>query len=49
MKAQDLLERYRIRPGDAIHAATAIENRITSVVSYDKDFDVIHGIERIEP
>ncbi|MDW8034565.1 MAG: type II toxin-antitoxin system VapC family toxin [Nitrososphaerota archaeon] len=49
LRAQELLEKYGIKPRDAIHAATAIENRITNIVSYDKDFDVIREIKRMEP
>lgn len=48
-KAQDLVEKYRLTPRDAIHAATALENKITTIVSYDKDFDEINEITRIEP
>jgi predicted nucleic acid-binding protein len=47
-KAQDLAEKYRLTPRDAIHAATALENKITTTVSYDKDFDEINEIKRIE-
>lgn len=43
------MERYRIKPRDAIHAAVALENKITSIVNYDKGFDGINEIERIEP
>ncbi|MEM2368534.1 MAG: type II toxin-antitoxin system VapC family toxin [Candidatus Bathyarchaeia archaeon] len=49
LKAQELLEKYKIKPRDAIHAATALENKITNIASYDKDFDVIKEIKRIEP
>ncbi|MEM2550356.1 MAG: type II toxin-antitoxin system VapC family toxin, partial [Nitrososphaerota archaeon] len=49
LRAQELLEKYRVKPRDAIHAATAIENKITNIASYDKDFDIIREIKRIEP
>lgn len=49
LRAQEILEKYGIKPRDAIHAATAIENKIESIASYDKDFDVIKEIKRIEP
>jgi predicted nucleic acid-binding protein len=48
-RAQDLVEKYRLTPRDAIHAATALENKITTIVSYDKDFDEMSEIKRIEP
>jgi predicted nucleic acid-binding protein len=43
------MERYGLRPRDAIHAATAIENKITTIVSYDRGFDSVGGLKRIEP
>jgi predicted nucleic acid-binding protein len=49
IRAQDLVEKYRLTPRDAIHAATALENKITTLVSYDKDFDNMNEIKRIEP
>lgn len=48
-KAQELTEKYGIKPRDAIHAATALENKITTIISYDKGFDEISEIRRIEP
>jgi len=49
LRAQEILEKYRVKPRDAIHAATAIENKITNIASFDKDFDIIREIKRIEP
>ena len=49
LKAQEIMERYRLKPRDALHAATALENKIATIVSYDKDFDKIGMIKRIEP
>ncbi|NWG09093.1 MAG: type II toxin-antitoxin system VapC family toxin [Nitrososphaerales archaeon] len=48
-RAEELMEKYRIRPRDAIHAAVALENKITTIVSYDKDFDDMNEVKRIEP
>jgi predicted nucleic acid-binding protein len=48
-KAQEIVEKYKLTPRDAIHAAAAIENKITTIVSYDKDFDILNEIRRIEP
>lgn len=47
--AQDLAEKYRLKPRDAIHAATAMEKGITSIVSYDRDFDQVKELTRTEP
>jgi predicted nucleic acid-binding protein len=48
-KAQEIVEKYRLTPRDAIHAAAAIDNKIATIVSYDKDFDILDEIRRIEP
>jgi predicted nucleic acid-binding protein len=34
---------------DALHAAVVLEERLESICSYDRDFDRISGIVRIEP
>lgn len=47
--AQDLTEKYKLKPRDAIHTATAMERGITSIVSYDKDFDQVKELTRTEP
>lgn len=49
LKAQDLMEKYELKPRDALHAAIALENKITTIVSYDEDFDKLKEIKRIEP
>ncbi|MCX8183373.1 MAG: type II toxin-antitoxin system VapC family toxin [Crenarchaeota archaeon] len=49
LKAQDLMEEYELKPRDALHAAIALENKITTIVSYDEDFDKIKVVKRIEP
>lgn len=48
-KAQELMEKYLMKPRDAIHVAVALENDVTEVVSYDVDFDKIVGFKRVEP
>jgi predicted nucleic acid-binding protein len=48
-KAHEIMEKYKLAPRDAIHAASALENKITTIVSYDKDFDSLEEIKRIEP
>lgn len=49
IKAQEIMEKYKLRPRDAIHAATAIESQIHVIVSYDKHYDLIDSLKRIEP
>lgn len=48
-RAQILMERYELRPRDAIHAATAIENDVSSFVSFDEGFDVVDELDRVRP
>jgi hypothetical protein len=48
-RAQDLLSVYTIRPRDALHAATAILNRTTTIISCDGDLDEIKEIVRLDP
>ena len=45
-KAQELTEEYNLKPRDAIHAATAIINNCTEIISDDSDFDKIKGLKR---
>ena len=49
-KCFELLNEYtNIIARDALHAAFCRINSITSMYSYDKDFDVFDSITRIEP
>ena len=49
-RARHLLDANRtIMARDALHAAVVIEERLDAVCSYDRDFDRIRGIERVEP
>ena len=43
------MEKYKIKPRDAIHAAIALENGIETIVSYDRDFDKLEEIKRLDP
>ncbi len=46
----DLMNQYPgIMARDALHIAFCQIHSITSFYSYDKDFDIIEGISRIEP
>lgn len=49
MKAQNLISKYNIRPRDAIHSASALEHNVSTIITFDKDFDKIKEIERREP
>lgn len=50
VKARRLLDNYSsIRPRDAIHAAVMINNAVSTIVSYDRHFDAITEVKRIEP
>ena len=46
-RAQHLMEKYRLKPRDAIHAATCIEAGQKEIISDDHDFDKIQNIKRI--
>lgn len=37
LKAQKIVEKYGAKPMDAIHAATAVRNKIVDLVSHDPD------------
>lgn len=47
VKAIEVIERYDLKPSDAIHAATCIVNNIKYIVSEDQEFDEVEGIERL--
>lgn len=49
LKAQEIMEKYRLRPRDAIHVSVALENKISTLVSFDKNFDLVSEVRRIEP
>jgi predicted nucleic acid-binding protein len=46
VRSQTLIERYRIKPRDAIHCSSAISKGISLVMSDDPDFDVVQEIRR---
>lgn len=49
MKAQKLIEKYDIKPRDAIHAATAINLDLREIISEDDNFDKVKELKRIDP
>jgi len=46
-KAQGLIVKYNLKPRDAIHIASALNQKIELIISDDQDFDVIKEIKRI--
>ena len=49
LSAQEIMEKYQMKPRDALHAATALENNVVEIASYDKDFEKVEGLKRLEP
>lgn len=47
VKAVEVIERYDLKPSDAIHAATCMVNNIKYIVSEDQEFDKVEGIKRL--
>ena len=41
-----LMEQHALQPRDALHLATMQANNISFIISEDKDFDMIHSVER---
>jgi predicted nucleic acid-binding protein len=49
-RVRQLAERYpELRARDLIHAAVMLENGLTHILSTDRHFDRLTGIERIDP
>jgi uncharacterized protein len=47
--SQKLVEKYGLKPRDAIHSATAISMKLMEIVSEDKDFDKVLELKRVNP
>lgn len=47
LKAHELVERYKLKPRDAIHMSTALMIGEKEIMSDDEEFDVVKGIKRI--
>ena len=45
-KAQEIIEKYNLKPRDAIHVASALTNNIKEIISDDPDFDKVKEIKR---
>ena len=41
--------RQKLGPTDAMHCAIMKKNKITAILTYDRDFDNIKNIKRVEP
>lgn len=49
-RSRDLLDRYStLTARDALHASVVIHEGFDAICSYDRDFDVITAITRVEP
>ena len=47
--ALNLVKKYNLNPRDAIHAATAIAEKVDALVSTDADFDKVKELRRKPP
>jgi predicted nucleic acid-binding protein len=45
--AQGLIEKYDLNPRDAIHAASAIQNGVSEIITNDNDFDAVNELKRL--
>ena len=45
--AQELMEKYNLDPRDALHAASALNNDITEMISDDEHFEKVKELNRI--
>ncbi|ROS75277.1 type II toxin-antitoxin system VapC family toxin [Cellulomonas sp. PhB143] len=48
-RAVDLVEQAGLGGRDAVHAATALQHGFAALVSPDRDFDAVPGVERLDP
>ena len=46
-KAQEMIEKYKLKPRDAIHATSAVVSKADKIISDDSDFDVVKEIKRV--
>lgn len=49
LRAQKIVEKYNLKPRDAIHSATAIHFNINEIISEDEDFDKVDELKRVDP
>lgn len=48
LSAIELMEKYNLKPRNAIHVSVAIEHGVFTIISKDNDFDKIKEIERLD-
>ena len=49
-RARELMDTYpRLIARDAVHAAVVLTRKLEGIASFDRDFDGIRGLRRIEP
>ena len=49
-RTRSLLDQYStLKARDALHAAVALNHGARAICSYDRDFDMIEGLQRMEP
>ncbi len=46
-QAQGLMNNYNLKPRDSIHIASAINRRLKTIISDDKDFDKVKEVTRV--
>ncbi|MCL2134413.1 MAG: type II toxin-antitoxin system VapC family toxin [Candidatus Bathyarchaeota archaeon] len=46
-QAQGLIGKYNLKPRDAIHVASALSRKLSTIISDDQDMDIIKEIKRI--
>lgn len=47
-QAQEFVEKYNLKPRDAIHAACAVENGVKEIISNHSAFDAIKELKRVK-
>jgi predicted nucleic acid-binding protein len=47
LKAHELVDRYKLKPRDAIHVSTALMIGEKEIMSDDEEFDVVKSVKRI--
>lgn len=49
-RARELMDDYpRLLARDAVHAAVVLTRKLEGIATFDRDFDGIRGVKRIEP
>lgn len=49
-RARELMDQYpRLIARDAVHAAVVLTRKLEGIATFDRDFDGIRGVKRIEP